>query len=261
LSKDNEVEYREMGPGSFFGEIAVLFLIKRTANVIAKTKCVLGVITSTEFQILLRDYPELATKIRLEAEQRYTLFKERYIKESLDEESETSTICDQIHIGAVHDDLLKIPLFMNCSETFIHSLSLTLQPRKYAINQRVIKRGDKGKEMFVLMSGECEVLDADTNEVLTTIQPGMFFGEIAIMMNIDRTEDVVAITPVEVYVISSDAVKDLLNAYPGMKEKVEKASKTTYNLWKIRETRKVFYLFLCGLAVCLLILVYDIDRS
>jgi len=56
--------------GSFFGEIALIYDVKRTATIRAKEFCDLFVLTKEDFDEICEAYPEEARKIKLEAEQR-----------------------------------------------------------------------------------------------------------------------------------------------------------------------------------------------
>jgi CRP-like cAMP-binding protein len=56
-----------MGPGDFFGELAMLAGVTRTATVVAQTDMVIDVLNPREFSSLLADNPAIASKIYLTA--------------------------------------------------------------------------------------------------------------------------------------------------------------------------------------------------
>jgi len=61
---------RRMGPGAFFGEIALLDKGPRTASVIAETPVTTFVLPTWDFRSLLKDHPTLAVKMLEEMAQR-----------------------------------------------------------------------------------------------------------------------------------------------------------------------------------------------
>jgi CRP/FNR family cyclic AMP-dependent transcriptional regulator len=69
VTKDGQ-EIRKMGPGEFFGEIALLEDMPRTATVTAKTPLRFFVLTRQAFRSLLAHQPEIAQKVASELEKR-----------------------------------------------------------------------------------------------------------------------------------------------------------------------------------------------
>lgn len=59
----NGIEVRTLGPGDFFGELAILGDGRRTATVTTASPSHVLVLFGTEFRQLQQDYPELATQI------------------------------------------------------------------------------------------------------------------------------------------------------------------------------------------------------
>ena len=66
-SRDGESTYAELKPGAFFGEIGILMNIPRTATIIARTRCLLVVLTKEALQRELPKFPEVERAIREEA--------------------------------------------------------------------------------------------------------------------------------------------------------------------------------------------------
>jgi len=56
----NEIHLAELLPGTLFGEMATLLNAPRSSNVIAQTDCTLDIISATDFNALMRRFPELA---------------------------------------------------------------------------------------------------------------------------------------------------------------------------------------------------------
>ena len=69
VTKDGQ-EIRTLGPGDFFGEIALLEDTPRTATVVAKTPLRFFVLTRQSFRSMLAHQPELERKVLAALEER-----------------------------------------------------------------------------------------------------------------------------------------------------------------------------------------------
>lgn len=79
-SRDGESVYAELKSGAFFGEIGVLMDIPRTATIIARTKCLLLVLTREDLKKILPKYPDVERGIREEAEERLSILHRKFNK-------------------------------------------------------------------------------------------------------------------------------------------------------------------------------------
>lgn len=63
--------------GGFFGEVGIMFDMKRTASIRARTRCILSKITKFSLDQVCSKYPEFKASISKEAADRQKLFLER----------------------------------------------------------------------------------------------------------------------------------------------------------------------------------------
>lgn len=56
-----------LGPGTYFGEIALLMDVPRKATVVAATDCELLELGSVDFQRVCDEYPQLKARVEREA--------------------------------------------------------------------------------------------------------------------------------------------------------------------------------------------------
>ncbi|KAI9140138.1 hypothetical protein BKA69DRAFT_1082104 [Paraphysoderma sedebokerense] len=189
-SKDDEVLFATLGQGSFFGEIAVLFDIKRTANVVATSKCFLMSLTTHELDNLKAKYPDMDKRIRQEAEERYDLIKkmikrdsplianvepkflpEKRLSLSVDDMGKMAEIVyDQYRTNDMKEILGKTTLFKDASEDILHRLCKTLEFRRYNAGEDIIPPNPLSipREMYFLKSGIVEVISKDSISTVTS---------------------------------------------------------------------------------------------
>ncbi len=119
-------------------------------------------------------------------------------------------------------DLLKrIPLFEHCSKKDLQRIAQIADELDLRAGKVLITEGERGREFFVLVSGEVEV--RRKGRKLNTLGPGNFFGEMALLSKIPRTATVTALTPLDVLVITDRAFVDLLEQMPDLWLKVARA--------------------------------------
>jgi len=103
-----------------------------------------------------------------------------------------------------------VPLFQGCS-----------QPELARVAGMLIRQGEPGRDFFVLAEGTAEVRKG--NRRVSTLGPGDFAGEIALLTNAPRTATVRTTSPVSVLRVTSKGFAALLETSPAIRRKVHKA--------------------------------------
>ncbi len=102
--------------------------------------------------------------------------------------------------------LERTPIFSELTKRDLNALAQTARLRKYAPGEVIIEEGGSAVGCFIVASGEVEVvkgLDSpDQPEVLATLGPGDFFGEMAIIDDSPRSATVRAIKDTECIAIT-----------------------------------------------------------
>jgi CRP-like cAMP-binding protein len=99
----------------------------------------------------------------------------------------------------VHIHLRKIPLLANLSEEHMQRVKSDLRIRQYAKREIVLQKGAAGDSLLFLLTGSLQVVDVteDGRAIgLRLLQPGDFFGEIAVINGSMRSASVVALSSV-----------------------------------------------------------------
>jgi len=95
--------------------------------------------------------------------------------------------------------LRPIELFKTLTPRQLTDIAEKMSKRHYAAGETIIRKGDSGKEFFLVSDGEVDVIRAD-HEV-ARLGPGDFFGEVALISGEPRNATVVAQNAVDTYVL------------------------------------------------------------
>jgi CRP-like cAMP-binding protein len=94
--------------------------------------------------------------------------------------------------------LRRSPLFDQLSPAELEVLAELSRPRRYVRGQVIVEEGELGDSLYVLVSGEVEVLRRDGSEdkALARLEPPEFFGEMALIDREQRSATVRAASEV-----------------------------------------------------------------
>ena len=117
--------------------------------------------------------------------------------------------------------LKSVPLFEHCSRRDLGKIAAITEEVAVEDGKVLITEGDRGREFFVIISGEVEV--RRRGRKVAALGPGTYFGEIALLSQQPRTATVTAVTPLRVLVIADQAFVDLLDEIPELWLKVARS--------------------------------------
>ncbi|RLV90829.1 F-box/LRR-repeat protein 7 [Spathaspora sp. JA1] len=256
-STDGESIYAELSSGSFFGEIGILFNRPRTATVIARTKVLVGVLTSDALNLVLRDYPLIERRIRHEAQERLAMQdkknREQYqssIVKIVPPKDNSSMLAVQATCnvpgpqlppgGTIYDEenisiqeyIKTLPLFQNLPQDIIHQLALNVEPMVVNSFEYILNQGDdKNCNIYFIVNGEVEVLNkCEQTRIefpLARLTSGNYFGEMSFLNNLKgittkRIASVRSVTKCELMIVKSECLTKLCTNYPDIKEELKK---------------------------------------
>ncbi|KAJ5960080.1 uncharacterized protein N7479_007230 [Penicillium vulpinum] len=182
-SRDGESIYAELKPGAFFGEIGLLMDRPRTATIIARTRCMLVVLTKDDFRNILPRYPEVEQAIREEAQERPARRGSKRLRDSFSKDLAVAEDDGDLNTKSVYKKrkspspgrrdgssalanglvnvrllLKELPLFSGLPADILHYLGLNAQPRSFPPFTDIIKQDSQGRELYFIVRGEVEVL-------------------------------------------------------------------------------------------------------
>jgi CRP/FNR family transcriptional regulator, cyclic AMP receptor protein len=117
--------------------------------------------------------------------------------------------------------IARVPLFERCSRRELAAIAGIADQVDLPEGRVLVHEGTFGQEFFVLTEGSAEVTRA--GRLVSTLGPGDFFGEIALVSNVPRTATVKTLTPVEALVVSGRDFWTLLDESPRTQRKILEA--------------------------------------
>ncbi|XP_052815609.1 cyclic nucleotide-gated cation channel beta-3-like isoform X2 [Mya arenaria] len=134
---------------------------------------------------------------------------------------------------AIHvhfNTLSKVKLFSDCDKTLLYDLVLKLQPILYLPGDYVCRKGEIGKEMYIVSQGIVEVVGGPNNTlVLATLREGSVFGEISLLAMAAegnrRTADVRCKGYTNLFILSKADFEAAMKDYPDAHKLLKKRAK------------------------------------
>jgi CRP-like cAMP-binding protein len=98
-------------------------------------------------------------------------------------------------------------------------LAKTTQKYRYKASDVIVKQGDAGDCMFIIVEGVVKVVlenDNGSSTVLGTLTVGEVFGEMSLLTGASRSATVSAIRPVVLYEIGKDSLGQVMKNNPAV---------------------------------------------
>ena len=116
--------------------------------------------------------------------------------------------------------LQKISLFKELPDEVVQQLASELQEVEAQKDHIIIRKGDEGDSMFLVIRGAVKVHDGD--RVLATVIAGEYFGEYALIDSYTRSASVTATQPTLLLQLSKDRFDGIMERHPKLKDVVLK---------------------------------------
>ncbi|KAJ3379211.1 hypothetical protein HDU84_006962 [Entophlyctis sp. JEL0112] len=209
-----------MGEGAFFGEIALISNIPRTATVQAATSCMLYKLTRPSFNSIASTFEDVKKKVE-------EIYAERMEKIRLEEEARKLTLAK---------DFLSKLSFLCRREgdgrdvEWIKSFAALMVPAFFDAEEIIFSEGDKGQDMYIIHSGKVDTY-VEGQKVATLIDGDHFGGEYSLklfepfkiaeefaMIHTElRGVTVIAAASCVLYKVSHASFTKMLNEFESMK--------------------------------------------
>ncbi|KAF7647180.1 hypothetical protein LDENG_00176230 [Lucifuga dentata] len=133
----------------------------------------------------------------------------------------------EIAINVHLDTLKKVRIFADCEAGLLVELVLKLQPQVYSPGDYICKKGDIGREMYIIKEGKLAVVADDGVTQFVVLSDGSYFGEISILAikgskaGNRRTANIRSIGYSDLFCLSKDDLMEALTEYPDAKAMLE----------------------------------------
>lgn len=119
--------------------------------------------------------------------------------------------------------LAAIPVFAGLADEDLDDVARSIQERDVKAGKILIKQGQWGHELLVVLAGEVEVRRDD--HVVATVGPGSIVGETAVLTDARRNASVVATTASTVGTIEYSQLHALVDTIPALGERLDALSR------------------------------------
>ncbi|XP_022700026.1 uncharacterized protein LOC111266640 isoform X1 [Varroa jacobsoni] len=150
-------------------------------------------------------------------------------QKSSDEERSVGCLPDKLKAEiAIHvhlDTLKRVEIFQNTEAGFLCELVLRLRPVLFSPGDYICRKGEVGKEMYIVNRGKLQVVADDGKTVLATLRAGSYFGEISILnmgtAGNRRTASVRSVGYSDLFCLYKHDMWDVLKDYPAARVRLE----------------------------------------
>jgi len=117
----------------------------------------------------------------------------------------------------------RMPLFSGLDANSIADISRLLTSEIIPPDTVIVRKGDAAQAMFFILEGDVEVEISPKPTLLTA---GQYFGEIALLKDVERTATVTSLTEVHLLVLGVKDFRRLIEENPQIKEAITRVAET-----------------------------------
>ena len=204
-----EREIRVLGPGDFFGELALITSEPRAATVSALTRLE---IISLGRNAYLRLAETASSDIAMQGNRNTSGKLERSKLRQILASNEERTQADCELMARMLGD---IPFFNNLPFHTRIDLSMRMSHETFAPNRVIFLQGDVGDKFYIVITGEVRIdvavgKDGGQMKEVARVGPGAHFGEVALLRNVPRSATVTATQECEFLVLDRETYSQVM---------------------------------------------------
>jgi uncharacterized repeat protein (TIGR04076 family) len=117
------------------------------------------------------------------------------------------------HLDKFFSILRRLDIFEPLDENSLRDLSAQLQLKEFSENKIILKKGDPGTSLFIVLEGRVAVV-GDEGQTLSEMTAGEIFGEMSLLSGEPVTTSIHSREKTSLATLSSKDFKHVLNKYP-----------------------------------------------
>jgi CRP/FNR family transcriptional regulator, cyclic AMP receptor protein len=110
----------------------------------------------------------------------------------------------------------EVPMFQACAEEELSAVAYLASPLALEAGAEIVREGDAGDDFYVLMMGTATV--SRQGHDVGKVEPGDFFGELALFDPAPRNATITADVPVTMAVLERGRFQTALDAIPAIRD-------------------------------------------
>ncbi|MEA2623794.1 MAG: family transcriptional regulator, cyclic receptor protein [Chloroflexota bacterium] len=95
--------------------------------------------------------------------------------------------------NAKREWMARVALFRGCSPDALERLAERMGEVEFPAGHHIVTQGQVGSGLYILVTGRARVLRGD--DLIADLEPGDFFGELAVLDQMPRSATVIALEP------------------------------------------------------------------
>jgi CRP-like cAMP-binding protein len=116
-------------------------------------------------------------------------------------------------LAAIVNKLKKFEIFETLEKPDIEHIITFLKLKRFGEKEIVIRKGEPGRYLFIIVSGRVEVLE-ENNVSIATLGPGEVFGEMSLLSGNPVGASIRVVEPARILFIGRRDFKQILNKFP-----------------------------------------------
>jgi CRP-like cAMP-binding protein len=117
------------------------------------------------------------------------------------------------HLDRFYDVLRALEIFEPLDEDNLRDLSALLEVKEYGANKIILKKGDPGTNLYIIIEGKIKVI-GDEGQTLSEMTVGDIFGEMSLLSGEPVTTSIHSKEATRLATLSSKDFKHVLNKFP-----------------------------------------------